>query len=173
MTKNRVMELLKSREKNYIKTTEDAMRLFIMELKEALEEEFYGGKTVELFLTDLNIIPQNFRFVKIEGKLNTLSIGDKIDTGDGEIELTLENFWDFSKNFSLIIPISLLDEAEVEPIQEYLREVKNNADKIPQQILDNNKVTSDNAIKEFKKVEKELDEVQLMALKLFKSASVH
>lgn len=174
---NRVLELLKTREKTYMALTEQALKAFIHELKTALEKEFYQGKTVELFLTDINIVPQNFRFARIEGKVNTNDIGQTITTATGEeVEITLENFWDFSSNLVLIIPFSLLDEADPDMLANYIKQLKENSLKMPEGVLKENSIsTPEEQIVEnsFTKVDKTLDDVQLMALKLLKSISIH
>jgi len=177
MSENKLLNILKSRERNFTKLTEQALRIFIVELRDAVSKELYNNEPIELFLFDVSILPQNFRFARVEGKINTYDIGDKIETENGDIEITLENFWDFSKTFSIIAPMSLLDEPDVDMLCEYLRQVKDNSDKIPESILQEYNISDTNGtnseIGEFAKIDKELDELQLMALKLTKNVSVH
>lgn len=174
MVKNDLLELIKEREKTYVKITEQAINMFIQPLKEAMEKAFFDSNSIELYILDVGIVPQNFRFLRVDGKLITVNVGDKLDIDGENVEVDLENLWDFAKQFSIIIPAALLDDAETDQIVDYLIKVKNNNDKIPESIMKENKVTpSDNEIKEFQKINKELDDSQLMELKYLKSSSIH
>lgn len=173
MIKNKLLEIIKKREKTYIQHTEEAINMFLPALKTAFEHAFYDGKTVEMYVLDVSIIPQNFHFLKIEGQLITVNVGDKIETDSGEIEVDVENIFDFARNFSVIAPASMLEDNDHEQIKDYLLEVRDNNDKIPESILKNHKVKTSTSGREFEKVEKELDEVQRMALRYFKSPNIH
>lgn len=173
MNKNRILEIIKNREKSYVEKTEEAINLFLPNLKRGMEIAFFESKQIELYILDVSILPQNFRFLRVEGKLITNFIGDKIEVEGETIEIDIENLWDFARPFSIVLPASLLDEGEAEDVSKYLIQVRENNDKIPVSILKENHDDISTVKKEFKKVNKELDEAQLFALKYFKSPSVH
>lgn len=173
MIKNRLLEIIKDREKSYVEKTEKAIEIFLPNLKKGMEIAFFDSKEIELYVLDVSILPQNFRFLRIEGKFITTSIGDKIKIDDELVEVDIENLWDFARPFSVIVPASLLDEGEPEDLSDYLLKVRENNDRIPVKILKENPSSVSTAKKEFEKVDKELDEAQLFALKYFKSPSIH
>ena len=176
MEKNKIIELILIREKHYLKITEKLFQLFSKELKQGMEEALYDGKNLELYVNDIGLVPQNFRFARIEGKIAKHDIGEKIHIDDTKfIEITLDNFWDFADTFTIIIPVALLDEPEVSKIAKYLKLVKENDGQIPENLLNANNIKKSKAMgeREFVQVAKELDEAQLLALKLLKSNSVH
>lgn len=175
MVKNRILELIKKREKYYADTTEEAIKLFIHPLKDALEQALYIGHDIELHVLDISIVPQNFTFLRIEGKVLTVSVGDTVTVEDDTVTVDIENLWDFANPFVLIIPASFLDEAESSQIVGYLNKVKENAGKVPMEYLNNTQhsQTESRVLKEFITLDKKLDEVQLMALKLLKTNSIH
>jgi hypothetical protein len=173
MDKNKVIELILKREKHYIQVTEQIFTIFNRELKQGIENALFDGQAIELYVNDIGIVPQNFRFVRVEGKLAKYDIGESLEIDETKsVDITLENFWDFADAFTIIIPVSLLDKPETEKIEEYLKLVKENEGNIPPSILESNKIESNND-KEFVQVERELDDIQKMALKSLKSKSVH
>lgn len=170
--KNKILEAIKDRESYYVKSTEKVISSFILEVKEALEHSLFKGSTVELFINDVSILPQNFRFCRLEGRVATYTIGDKITTKDGgSVDIGLENFWDFAEFFTLVIPFSLLDEPEVEKLTEYFLAVKKNDGKMLD--MSDNKSQRNAETKEFVGMDKELDHVQKFILKTLKNSSVH
>lgn len=176
MVKNQILEIIKEREKTYVKLTEDAIKLFIDPLKDAMQEAFYDSRNVELYILDVGIVPQNFRFLRIEGKIITVNIGDVIEVEGESIEIDLENIWDFATPFSMIVPAALLDDADSSKLSEYLIKVKENNNKIPESLMKKHSPSSSNDTKrskEFEKVDKDLDETQRMELKYLKNLSVH
>lgn len=168
-----MLEIIKEREKTYVEKTEKAIEIFLPNLKRGMELALFESENIELYVLDVSILPQNFRFLRVEGKFITASIGEKIKVDDELVEVDIENLWDFAKPFSVIIPASLLDEGEAEDVAEYLTKVRENDDKIPVKILKENTSDISTVKKEFEKVDKELDEAQVFALKYFKSPSIH
>lgn len=174
MVKNKLLELIKDREKSYVQNTERVIEMILPSLKEGLEKAFYNSENVDLYILDVGIVPQNFRFLRIDGKIITVDIGDKIDVGEGQVEVDIENIWDFARQFSLIIPALLLDEKNSDQIADYLIKVKDNNDKIPESVMKEHKIDREyENVREFEKVDKKLDKTQLIALKYFKSSSIH
>lgn len=173
MRKSRLLEIMRDREKVYVEKTEQAIEMFLPTLKKGMELAFFDSQEIELYVLDIFIVPTNFRFMRIEGKFITVSLGDKIKIDDNLVEVDMENLWDFAKPFSVMIPASLLESGEAGDIAEYLIKVRENNDKIPAEILKENTSNVNTVKKEFKKIDKELDEAQLFALKYFKSPSIH
>lgn len=171
--KNRVLETIKNREKNYTQLTEQAIGYFINDLKAAMENSLFKDSNIELFINDVAILPQNFRFCRIEGRVALYSIGDKISVNsEDSVEIGLENFWDFAEIFTVVIPFSLLDEPDVDKLVEYFNKVKENGDKIPDETIKKLK-KEEETNKDFLKVNKDLDDIQKLSMKIMKNSSVH
>ena len=176
---NRVLKLIREREKNYIELTEQAIELFISELKPAIEKHLFNGKVIELYLNNVGILPQNFRFCVIEGKVSTDFIGDIVTLATGEeVEITLDNFSEVAESFTLVVPFSLLDDADEERFAEYFMKAKETDGMVDTAKIE--KLTSSDGkggeapkTSEFTKVDKEFDETQKMAMKYIKNVSIH
>jgi len=175
MIKSEILEIIKNRERAYVESTERAIELFLPTLKAGLEKALFQSKNIEMYILDVSIVPQNFRFLRIDGKIITVNVGEKMKLEDEVIEVDLENIWDFAKPLSVIIPASLLDEGDENAIADYFIKVRENDDKIPNSIMSDSNApeVKDTNVTEFEKSDKNLDEVQLMALKYFKSPSIH
>lgn len=170
--KNKILEIIKNRDKSYISETEKALEIFLLDLKKSMQRVLFDSKPIELFITDIGILPQNFRFCKLEGKIAKKEIGDKLmESVDSDAEVNLDNFWDVAEPFTLIIPFSLLDEPVVDTLDEYFTKVKENEGKIPESTLDNK--NDNEETKEFFNAKKELDSTQKLDIKYIKNSSVH
>lgn len=172
--KNNVLETIKEREKMYATLTEKAIKIFINELRDAMQQALFDGNTTELFINNVGILPQNFRFCRVEGKISPHDLGDKIELETGEIvEIGLENFWDYSELFTVIVPFSLLDEPDVEQLIEYFQKVKENDGEIPMDTkLRHNKEIENDSDKNIVG-ELNLDDTQKALLKTLKNTSLH
>lgn len=175
MTPNKLIELIRQREQNYVELTEKAIKMFISPLKRALESSFFDDKEIELYILDVSPTPQNINFLRIEGKFITHSVGDTLQISENEVvEVDIENIWDFSRPLVIIIPSELLSNGDYEEISSYLLKVKENGGKIPMSMMKNNKSPELNTkVTTFEKINKELDETQSIGLKYIKNSSIH
>lgn len=133
-----IKKLLKERELNYIKTTEQIVSGFIQPLKSAIEDVIYDGDDIEMAIKNVRPILQNLKYVSISLTTANYSLGDMIPVTDDEsgavsktIEITDENFWTLADNIDINVPVSVLETQDETVISDFLYDVYENDGPVP------------------------------------------
>lgn len=134
-----IKKILKEREENYIKKTEEILMGFFQPLKKALEDVIYGGEKITIVIKGLRPITQNLNYISLSISAANYEIGDLVPVekesednlfGDTE-QITEENFWKFADTINLNIPISVLETKDETTMIEFLEEVYDHEIPIP------------------------------------------
>lgn len=177
-----IAEVLRSREDISAKLTQKILKHFINEIKEAIQQELYD-EPIDLFLFNIQFLPENTNFVCIEGKVSTFNLGDDTPDYSEDPHITEENYWKYGEYLNIIIPLELIEKPDVNEMTNYIKQLGNNNSLIPPNIIE--KYSKNNNEDESPKfniqdesaivsdLNKDLDEIQVMALKLYDNTSIH
>lgn len=135
-----IKRILKERESNYIKKTEEVLLGFFRPLKNAIQDVIYNGEDVQLVIKGLKPLTHNLDYVTITLSVAAYDIGDVIPVRDDPdsdsyqrtVEITEENFWSFADIISINFPISILETKDDDTIKEFVGEVYENDIPIPE-----------------------------------------
>jgi hypothetical protein len=134
-----IKKLLKEREKNYIKKSEEIIMGFLQPLKKAIENVIYDGEDIQLVIKGVEPITKNLDYISLTLATASYSIGDIVPVRDDPesdsfqrtVEIDEENFWSFSDTLNINAPIVILETKDEDTITEFLREIYHNDVPIP------------------------------------------